>query len=442
MSSSATKSKPNLLILHAHDMGRYNAAYGHALPTPHITGLANESFVFRDAHCAAPTCSPSRAAMLTGRTAHEVGLLGLAHRGWHLQDDDLHLAAWLGRHGYETALSGLQHELLDEDAGPYSVRIRSENHSSSTRDLAAAKAAAGWLDEPREKPFFLWAGLFLPHLQFLKADPVDFPPGRTCPPPCLPDTAETRADWADYAASVQHTDRCFGIILDALRASGHAENTVVVLTTDHGVPFPKMKCALTGHGTGVTLIIHSPDQAFPSLGTSDALVSHLDLFPTVCDLLGIPTPNGLRGSSLGPLMRGETQSVREDTFAEVTYHAAYEPKRSVRTKRWNYIRSFDDDRRRPLANTDVTRSKRLFMDDGWGLVPTEPEALYDLLNDPQEAHNLVADPAFAAHLTEMRGRLDAWMEKTNDPILNGPIAMSRRAKAREASRLRPPEPSP
>jgi len=437
MSPTVVNRKPNLVILHAHDMGRYNAAYGHALPTPNIAAFARESFLFRDAHCAAPTCSPSRAAMLTGRTAHEVGLLGLTHRGWHLEDNNLHLAAWLGRHGYETALAGIQHELLNEDDGPYSVRIRSENRSNSTRDLAVANAAAAWLGEPRETPFFLWTGLFLPHVPFLKADPAEFPEGQMQPPACLPDTAGTRADWADYATSVRETDRCFGIILDALHASGHAENTLVILTTDHGVPLPKMKCSLTGHGTGVTLIIRTPNGEAPARGASDALVSHLDLFPTVCELLDLPVPDGLHGASLGPLMRGETDAVREDTFAEVTYHASYEPKRSVRTKRWNYIRSFDDDRRRPLANTDDTRSKRFLMAEGWALVPTEREALYDLINDPQESHNVVDDPAFAASLSEMRDRLAAWMEKTDDPILKGLIPAPKGAKSNPRQAVHP-----
>lgn len=93
MTLGAANSKLNLAILHAHDRGRYNAAYGHALPTTNIAALADDGFVFRDAHCAAPTCSPIRAAMLNGWTAHEVGMLGLAHRGWYLDNNDLHLAA-------------------------------------------------------------------------------------------------------------------------------------------------------------------------------------------------------------------------------------------------------------------------------------------------------------------------------------------------------------
>jgi N-sulfoglucosamine sulfohydrolase len=434
------KRPPNLLILHAHDMGRYNSAYGHALPTPRMAQLATDGFIFRQAHCAAPTCSPSRAAMLTGRTAHEVGMLGLVHRGWSLTDPKLHLASWLQQHGYHTVLSGLQHELRSAEEATYSQRLETPSLPLATRDLDAAKAAADWLQQPIEQPFFLWTGLFLPHLPFLPADPRRFPAERMIAPPCLPDTPETRADWADYAASVERTDQCIGIVLDALRAGGHADNTVVVLTTDHGVPLPRMKCSLTGHGTGVTLIIHDPRQADRAGKASDALVSHLDLFPTLCDLLALPAPAGLHGVSLAPLMRGETDEVREDCFAEVNYHAAYEPKRSVRTPRWNYIRSFDPDRRRPLANIDDSRSKRLFMAAGWGNVPTESEELYDLFLDPQELRNLARDPAYAAPLEEMRRRLDCWLTKTSDPILHGPIPVPSGGKVNPRESVQPSDP--
>src|SRR5690606_22827546 len=149
---------------------------------------------------------------------------------------------------------------------------------------------------------------------------------------------------------------------DALQRGGHAENTIIILTTDHGVPLPHMKCALTAHGTGVTLMLLDPRIPEAAGTASDALVSHLDLFPTICELLDAPVPEGLHGTSLVPLLRGERESVREDLFAEVTYHSSYEPKRSVRTKRWNYIRSFDDDRRRPLANIDWTPTKQQLVD--------------------------------------------------------------------------------
>ena len=426
----------NVLILHAHDMGRYNSAYGHATPTPRMEALAGEGMLFRQAHCAAPTCSPSRAALLTGRTAHEAGVEGLIHRGWDMADYDAHLAAHLGRAGLHTAWAGVQHEFADEAKAPYAEHIESPHHGPWGRDASAATAAADWLRQPKDQPFFLWTGFFLPHLPFVPADPKRFPAERMQPPAALPDTAETRQDWADYCASVERTDDCVGLVLDALREGGHAEDTLVILTTDHGVPLPHMKCHLTGHGTGVTLAMRAPGIAKPGAAT-DALVSHMDVFPTICELLGVETPSGLHGRSLLPLLSGKEPSVRDDVFAEINYHASYQPARSVRTKRWNYIRSFDTDRRRPLANCDESRSKTVMLDDGWAERETAPEELYDLIFDPQEVHNLAADPAYAAVREDMAQRLEQWLDKTNDPIRHGAIPLLAGAKCNTRESLHP-----
>ena len=113
----------NILFLHAHDMGRYNSAYGHAAPTPNILNMAREGMLFRQAYCAGPTCPPSRAAMLTGETAHQAGVLGLINRGFDLGDRSKPLARHLSAHGYETILTGLQHECDERHSGDIYSRI-------------------------------------------------------------------------------------------------------------------------------------------------------------------------------------------------------------------------------------------------------------------------------------------------------------------------------
>jgi arylsulfatase A-like enzyme len=123
-----------------------------------------------------------------------------------------------------------------------------------------------------------------------------------------------------------------------------------------------------------------------------------------------------------PLVNGEAEEVRDAIFAEKTYHVAYEPERCVRTHRYKYICRFDDEHPTPvLANTDDGPSKDLLLANGWAEREIPQEQLYDLLFDPNEAHNLAEDPRHADILEEMRGRLKKWMYETKDPILDGPV---------------------
>src|SRR5205823_10091337 len=107
--ASATKAPPNIVYIHSHDSGRYLQPYGHAVPTPNLQRLATEGVLFRQAFSVAPTCSPSRASLLTGQCPHRNGMLGLAHRGFALNDYRKHIIHTLKRAGYRSVLVGLQH---------------------------------------------------------------------------------------------------------------------------------------------------------------------------------------------------------------------------------------------------------------------------------------------------------------------------------------------
>jgi arylsulfatase A-like enzyme len=154
------------------------------------------------------------------------------------------------------------------------------------------------------------------------------------------------------------------------------------------------------------------------------MISHIDVFPTLCDYLGIAPPAWLQGKSFLSVIAGETAEINDEIFAEVSFHAAYEPKRAVRTKRWKYIKRFDGRTTPVLPNCDDGLSKSYWLANGWRdqAIP-EPEALYDLVFDPTERHNLAYDPAHRATLKEMRRRLAAWMKRTDDPLLKGPIPL-------------------
>ncbi len=425
-------SRPNILYIHSHDTGRTIRPYGFAAETPYLQRLADEGVLFRQAFCAGPTCSPSRAALLTGQSPHGSGMLGVVNRGFRLKDYGRHLVHTLRQVGYTSALAGVQHVAADPTDIGYDLILKSDSHSVEH----VAPVAADFVTRRPSEPFFLSVGFFETHREFHAPEPEVIDRCRVPAP--LPDAPETRRDMAGFLASVRELDRGVEAVLDALEASGQAENTLVIATTDHGMAFPGMKCTLTDHGLGVMLILRGPD-GFAGGKSVDAMVSHVDVFPTLCDLLDIDRPSWLEGHSLLPLVRGEVDSVRDEVFGEVTYHAAYEPQRCIRTRRWKYIRRFDERSRPVLPNCDDSPSKDLWLAHGWADRAPPAEQLYDLVFDPNEVNNVAADNAMAEVLADLRARLDAWMQRTDDPLLNGPVSAPAGARVNDPDGLSPKE---
>ncbi len=410
-------TRPNIVYIHSHDTGRYIQPYGYAIDTPNLQRLAEQGVLFRQAFCAAPTCSPSRACLLTGQSAHSNGMLGLAHRGHRLHDYHQHIVHTLrDAAGYHSALCGVQHIANDMPNGARDIGYDQVLDVPGTRASDVGRVAANWLAEAPDKPFFLSVGFFETHRRFPHAMPAD-DPRYVRPPAPLPDTPANRQDMADYCTMARQLDMGVGQVLAALDQHGLAENTLVIATTDHGIAFPAMKCNLTDHGMGIMLIMRGPG-GFDSGKCIDGMVSHIDLFPTICELLDITKPDWLEGRSIMPLIRGETDQVNEQVFGEVTYHASYEPKRAVRTERYKYIRRLDDRDRPTLPNCDAGLSKTTWLDHGWADRPMPREYLFDLAFDPNESNNLAESADYADALADMRRRLDDWMQRTNDPLLD------------------------
>lgn len=428
--------RPNILYLHCHDAGRYIEPYGHAVSTPGLRRLASEGVLFRQAFCAGPTCSPSRAGLLTGQACHSSGMYGLAHLGWSLNDYRQHLIHTLKSVGYHTAIAGVQHvanferEGCELDVIGYDEKLDGRNggtHENSrvVADRGTANAAAEYLRTaaPGDRPFFLSVGFIMPHRVFARAEAQ-----RACedprfvrPPSPLPDLPEIRQDMADYNSSACIMDACCDKVLAALEASGLAEKTLVIATTDHGIAFPQMKASLKDHGTGVYLIMRGPG-GFSGGKEVDALISQIDLFPTLCDLLGIKQPQWLQGKSFLSVVRGTTNEVNQEIFAETNYHTAYEPQRSIRTKRWKLIKRFDPEwTSRVGANCDDGPSKERLIKEGWLAHELPGVELYDLLFDPQESRNRAQDQELAQVRKDLERQLHAWMRRTGDPLLDGPI---------------------
>jgi arylsulfatase A-like enzyme len=239
---------------------------------------------------------------------------------------------------------------------------------------------------------------------------------------------------AGFKASARALDAGVGAVLDAL-----GDDALVILTTDHGLAFPGAKATLTDRGLGVLLIMRGPG-GFSGGRVSDALVSHVDLYPTLCELAGVTTPAWARGRSLLPLIRGEAEEVNDAIFGEMTFHAAYEPQRAVRTRRHKYIRRFDEGGP-VLANIDDGPSKDVLLAHGLAERPLPAEQLYDLVFDPNEAANVAGDPAYADVLAELRARLHEWMVATGDPLLAGWIAPAPGTEINLAGQRSPSDPT-
>ncbi|HUG12080.1 MAG TPA: sulfatase [Opitutaceae bacterium] len=432
------QTHPNIVLLHAHDAGRWCSPCGAPVKTPHIAGFAREGVLFRKAYCAAPTCGPSRAAMLSGQHPHQVGMFGLpGAQGWKFDDYNKHLVQQLNRWGYHTALAGCQHEVDHADISPLGYaeilsrpgRLDGECYPETIVDVEH------FLAREHGKPFFLSFGVDEPHNDNLarpelrmhgKADrhsktryydPLKLDSRYVAPPAHLPDLPEIRREMASLAVGAKIMDEYFGRVLWALHHYGYDENTLVIITTDHGLELPGGKKTLSDMGLGVMLLMRGPG-GFRGGKVFDGLVSHLDLYPTICDLVGQEHPPWLEGRSLVPLVENRVNdgALHSEIFGEQTYHGGLEPLRCIRTERHKLVlRHFADGPRLAAAGVSGDRMTEL----GWLNRPLGHVELFDLYLDPTEACNRADDPAYATVREDLERRLRDWMARTGDPFPTG-----------------------
>jgi arylsulfatase A-like enzyme len=429
---------PNLLYIHSHDTGRYVQPYGYPVPTPNIQHLADQGVLFRQAFCAAPVCSGSRASLLTGQCTHATGMLGLAHRGYRLKYPERHIVNVLRSAGYWSGLIGEQHVSADPGEVGYDHVV--DLDSTKVRDVAPAAARLIAERAQADQPFFISVGFFETHREYFEPSSVrDALYSR--PPENVVDTSKTRRDMASFKASARSLDQGIGTVLNALEENDLVVNTLVIMTTDHGLAFPDAKATMYDRGIGVMLLMRGPG-GFERGRVFDPIVSHLDIFPTICDVAGIDPPAWLEGVSLLPLVRGDIDELHQEIFAEVTYHAAYEPQRAVRTARYKYMRRFDESHPgRVPANVDDSPTKDVILSSGWAEIDPPRESLFDLWLDPSEGTNRIGDAALAGVLTDLKGRLHDWMVRTKDPLLEGPVAPAEGTWYNTVDQISPADPT-
>ncbi|MFD1414486.1 sulfatase family protein [Oceanobacillus jeddahense] len=449
--------KKNIIYIHTHDSGRVLSPYGYNVPTPSLLHFAEEATLFRQAHCVGPTCSPSRAGLLTGMYPHSNGMYGLSQRGFKLHDYNQHLVNFLKKEDYHTVLCGIQHEAgkytdhkegsriigYDEDISTENTQFTEEEYVKW--DYNNAHRIRKWLKQTdKKKPFFLSYGLFATHRKFPQEGFHDekFDQKFVLPPDPLPDTKEVREDYSDYLKSASWFDHSFKVVIDAIKEEGFYENSIIIFTTDHGVAFPFGKCTLYDTGTGVSLIIRVPGSKMNGQEV-DGLVSQIDIFPTLCDLIDVEKPDYLQGVSFSEMFQGEDVILRDEVFSEINFHTSYEPARSIRTKRYKYIRYYDEDHLKiNRTNIDNSPSKTYYHENELDQVTKSKEALYDLLYDPGERNNIAGNEEHQTILINMREKLAEYQVNTNDPILEGHFIVQPEWKVNKAETYNPSSKNP
>ncbi len=427
----------NIILIVTHDLGQHLGAYGvETVQTPNIDRMASEGAIFKNSFCTSPACSPSRASIFTGRYPHNTGVLGLTHDDflWRLYQDETHMAAYLANMGYETCLLGNWHENNRIDNVGYQKTVqRVDGAPVLTNEVAAnmshpaaadlAERADYYISQPKEKPFFLYAGFFEPHRPFsFEGCKPDSTKGCWIPPYIPQETSKQREaaeeEFSAMQGCIQRMDQAVGVILDSLDSSGIKDNTLLLFTSDHGIAMPRAKCSLYDPGIQVPLIFRGG--GIPEGVCYDPIVSNIDYFPTLLDWADLPLPSNLHGSSLLPCLQGAEYTTRKAVFSEKTYHRSYDPMRCIRTERYKYIINFEFNVAYD-APTDVQEGAiyRTSIEQYTTLRPRYE--LYDLKADPWEQHNLAGKPEMAEVETSLKSQLTQWMTETEDPVLNGPV---------------------
>jgi N-sulfoglucosamine sulfohydrolase len=439
--------RPNLLIITADDMSADSVGiFGCKLAgtTPHMDQLAKESLRFRYAHVQVGNCMPSRNVMWSGRYPHNNHVEGF----YQVKDPGYpHLVDLMKGAGYFTAIRGkVAHStpyspygwdlVLDTlpDGSAAHPKDAASYRASTQRGIDRAKAAG--------KPFCLVINIMDPHKPFYAegrsgetiADPHRpsrvFGPEEVPIPGFLFDDPVVRKELSHYYSSVRRTDDAVGEILAALKASGQEDQTVIMFLSDHGMPLPFAKTQLYHHSTHTPLVIRWPGVTKAGSIDEQHMVSAVDFLPTLLDIAGIAHPPGLDGRSFAPLLKGDSQAGREMVVKEYNENSggSRDPMRAIQTRQFLYVfNAWSNGTRIMQTATTGTPTYRRFRE----LAANDPllaarhklyqfrvvEELYDVEHDPDCLKNLIDDASSASQRDELRQRLDDWMVKTQDPML-------------------------
>ena len=413
--------KPNLVVFLSDDHSRLDSSvYGATdIRTPNMQRLADAGLTFDRAFVASPSCAPSRAALLTGlmparnkaEANHSKPLAELKK-----------LPAYLKELGYEVAAFGkVSHYRHTVDYG-------FDHFAHDTfHDAKAIPAALEWLsNRTSTRPLCLFVGSNWPHVPWPETS-EGYQAAEVTVPATHVVTPKGRQARSRYYAAVTRMDTELGQVYDAARQK-LGENTIFMHSSDHGAQWPFAKWNCYDAGIRTPLIVAWPGKIKPGTRT-DAMVSWIDILPTLVELAGGATPEAIDGRSFAAVLRGEQEEHRKRIF---TTHSGdgnmnVYPTRSLRTSDWKYIVNLHPEfyftthvdraakgegywqswaeraKKTPAAAAKVKRYHE-----------RPREELYNLVADPHEQHNLAADPAHAERLAAMRQEVQQWMREQGD----------------------------
>ncbi|XP_032418688.1 N-sulfoglucosamine sulfohydrolase [Xiphophorus hellerii] len=487
----------NVLLIIADDAGFETDVYNNsAIHTPHLRSLARRSVVFRHAFTSVSSCSPSRSAILTGLPQHQNGMYGL-HQGVHhfnSFDGVQSLPLLLSQADIHTGIIGKKH-VGPGSVYPFDFAYTEENSSvlqvgrnitrikllvrkffQSHKEEAAERRRVRGVrtssnpnaEQEEERPFFLYVAFHDTHRcghsqpqygafceKFGNGEPgmglipdwtpVYYTPEQVKVPPFVPDTPAARADLAAQYTTVSRLDQGIGLVLQELRDAGYENDTLIIYSSDNGIPFPNGRTNLYRSGTAEPMLVSSPEHRERWGNTSQAYVSLLDITPTVLDWFSIPYPSYilpespslqvlLTGRSLLPALTSDPSSwntvYSSQSLHEVTM---YYPIRSVHQGAYHLLHNMhyrmpfpvDQDLYVSPTFQDLLNRTRLQRPTHWfksldQYYYRERWELFDTRTDPQEAKNLASNPSYSGVLDNLRQLLQKWQWKTGDPWVCGP----------------------
>ena len=411
----AAAQRPNVLFCLADDWSWAHAgAYGDkGILTPTFDRLAREGALFQNAFCSAPTCTPSRGSLLTGqdffRLETGANLWGVLPKEFAVYPDLLEEA------GYHVGMTR-------KGWGPGDWKVSGRTRNPAGPDFKDFDTFLG--ARPDNSPFCFWFGSREPHRPYQKGSGLAA--GKKLEdamvPPFLPDTPIVRSDILDYYLEVELFDREVGEMLATLEARGELDNTLVVMTSDNGMPFPRAKANLYDYGTQMPLAIRWPGHV-ASGRTIDDFVSFIDFAPTFLEAAGLQTLPAMTGSSLMPLLtskqNGHINPARDAVICGRERHVRLYPCRSIRTEEHLLIHNYQ-----PSAiNKDIDASPTLALLDKpeyalfreMSLAPRPELELYEVKKDPAQLNNLADNPAHTTTLRQLDERLTRTLIERRDP---------------------------